>query len=91
LSDVDWTRILLLTETSWASDLLGAGVESGLVTGIPDAEAVTLLRSIQRKLTNTDAEMLFPGAGRPRPPFDHDAWAAKDQRTSRQEPPLLEP
>lgn len=72
MSDVDWTRVLLLAEISFGSDLLGAGVEFELVNAWKDPEALSLLRSIQRVLGRTvDAKLLFPGAGRPRPaPLD---------------------
>ena len=50
LSDLDWARAFLLTEISWASDILGAGVEFG--TNIPDERALPLLRSIQYKVSN---------------------------------------
>jgi hypothetical protein len=74
LSDLDWARMHFLTEVSWASDLVGAGVEFRY-NGIPDEEAVKLLRSIQRKISSRyHADLLFPGAGRPR-------------RTSNDEPP----
>jgi hypothetical protein len=70
LSDLDWARALFLTEISWASDLVGAGVEFALISH-SDEEAVRLLRSIQRKISSRDrANLLFPNAGRPRPSFD---------------------
>jgi len=50
LSDLDWARALFLTEISWASDLVGAGID--FATTIRDDEAVQLLRSIQRKISN---------------------------------------
>jgi hypothetical protein len=66
LSDLDWARALFLTEISWASDLVGAGVEFRY-NGISDEEAVKLLRSIQRKISSRyRADLLFPNAGRPR-------------------------
>jgi hypothetical protein len=67
-SVVEWTRILLLSEISFASNLLGAGVEFDIVTAWRDPEALPMLRSIQRALSGrVDASLLFPGAGRPRP------------------------
>jgi hypothetical protein len=47
LSELDWARALLLTETCWASNLIGSGLDYG--TG-GDEKALPLLRSIQRKL-----------------------------------------
>ena len=66
LSDRDWGRVLLLTEIAWCSDLIGTGTEFALVNGIPDEHAITLLRSIQRKISNAHrAGLLFPQARRP--------------------------
>ena len=48
LSELDWTRALMLTEISWASDILGAASE--IQTTIRDDKALPLLRSLQRKL-----------------------------------------
>ena len=48
LSELDWIRALLLTEISWASDILGAASE--IQTTIRDERALPLLRSLQRKL-----------------------------------------
>ena len=65
-SDADWTRILLLAEISFASDLLGAGSEFEVGSAWRDPKALRVLRSIQRELGPVvDAQLLFPGAGRP--------------------------
>ena len=50
LSDIDWARALLLTEISWGSDLLGAGLDAN--TRAFDSTAVELLRSVQYKISN---------------------------------------
>jgi hypothetical protein len=50
LTPVDWRRALLATEIVFASDLVGSGLDWTITTGIPDEEAVRLLRSVQRKL-----------------------------------------
>jgi hypothetical protein len=75
LSDLDWARALFLTEISWASDLVGSGMDFALIH-IRDEEAVQLLRAIQRKVsTSYRADLLFPNAGRPSPPpFDYEAF-----------------
>jgi hypothetical protein len=66
--DVDWARALFLAEITWASALIGAGLDFETVTGFSDAEAVRVLRSIQRKVaTSARANLLFPGRQRPRP------------------------
>jgi hypothetical protein len=73
LSELDWARALFLTEVSWASDLVGAGVEFRY-NDIPDEEAIKLLRSIQRKISSRyHADLLFPNAGRPRRTSDDEA------------------
>jgi hypothetical protein len=46
----DWARILVLTEFAFASNVFGSGLDWSITTGIADAEAVELLRSVQRKL-----------------------------------------
>lgn len=67
LADLDWTRALFLTEVSWASSLVGSGLDFSIVTGVDDNEAITVLRSIQRKISSQRrADLLFPGRGRPR-------------------------
>ncbi|GKT32127.1 hypothetical protein ADUPG1_006350 [Aduncisulcus paluster] len=67
LSDLDWARVLLLTEICFASSLIGSGLDFPIVTGIPDQEAITTLRSLQRKIGSSHrAGLLFPNAGRPR-------------------------
>lgn len=78
LTDLDWARALFLTEISWASCLVGAGQDFEIVTGISDADAVTVLRSLQRKIGNwRRADLLFPGRGRPRPV---EEWKRETQR-----------
>ena len=80
LTTLDWTRVLLLVEQAWASELLGAGLDFAIVTSIPDDDAIKLLRDVQRKLrrSGADAELLFPGAGRPPKPFDYTSWQSSN-------------
>ena len=52
LSELDWTRVLVLTEIALASNVLGAGLDFELVSSVSDTDAVELLRSIQRKLAS---------------------------------------
>jgi hypothetical protein len=67
LSDRDWATALFLTEISFGSDLVGTGVEFALMSH-SDEDGIKLLRSIQRKISSSHrADLLFPGAGRPRP------------------------
>jgi hypothetical protein len=54
--------LLFLTEISWASDLVGSGVDFSIVSGLTDDEAIKLLRSVQRKNSSRRrADLLFPG------------------------------
>jgi hypothetical protein len=69
LSNLDWARVLFITEITWASGLVGAGLDFATVTGFSDAEAITLLRGLQRrrKIGGYDrAKLLFPDGGRTR-------------------------
>jgi hypothetical protein len=69
LTDLDWARVLYLVESSWASDLVGAGLDFATVTGFSDTEAVGLLRGLQRKIGGIKrAKLLFPNGGRTLPP-----------------------
>jgi hypothetical protein len=64
LSDLDWARALLLTEISWGSDLLGAGLDAN--TRSYDEVAVRLLRSVQYKVsTDKRRRLLEEHASRP--------------------------
>jgi hypothetical protein len=68
LTDLDWARVLFLGEITWASCLVGAALDFEIVTGFSDAEAIAVLRSLQRKIGDSRrADLLFPGRGRPRP------------------------
>jgi hypothetical protein len=61
LSDLDWARALVLTEISWASDLLGAGTE--FWTNMRDEKVAPLMRSLQGKLvTSHRIELLIQNA-----------------------------
>jgi hypothetical protein len=78
LTDLDWARVLFLSEITWASCLVGAALDFEIVTGFSDAEAVAVLRSLQRKIGNSRrADLLFPGRGRPRPVED---WKRETER-----------
>ncbi|WP_330232217.1 hypothetical protein OHA40_06820 [Nocardia sp. NBC_00508] len=60
LTEVETARALFLSELAFGSDLFGAGVEFQLVSPMRDAEAITILRSLQRKLyTRAGANALF--------------------------------
>jgi hypothetical protein len=67
LTDLDWARVLFLTEITFASSLIGAGLDFAIVTAFSDAEALGLLRRLQRKIGGAErAELLFPNGGRTR-------------------------
>jgi hypothetical protein len=55
LSRRDWTRALVATEFVWASEVFGSGLDSVYTFGYSDAEAVALLRSVQRELRKAGA------------------------------------
>lgn len=46
----DWRRTLVATEVVFVSDVVGSGTEWETTTGIQDATALRVLRSLQRKL-----------------------------------------
>jgi hypothetical protein len=65
LTDLDWARVLFLTEITWASNLIGSGLDFAIVTRFSDTEAVGLLRGLQRKISShSRARLLFPNGGR---------------------------
>jgi hypothetical protein len=69
LTEVRTARVLFLSELAFGSDLFGAGIEFQLVSTFRDAEGITVLRSLQRKLyTRSGARALFePELYAPRP------------------------
>ena len=97
LSNLDWARVLFLTEITWASGLVGAGLDFATVTGFSDTEAVTLLRGLQRRLKiggYDRAKLLFPDGGRTRTAEEIEElerWGEKVRREQqgRQYPPGL--
>jgi hypothetical protein len=48
LSKLDWARAVFLTEVSWASNLVGSGLD--FRSNFHDDEAAPLIRSIQSKI-----------------------------------------
>jgi hypothetical protein len=50
LTPSDWTRTLLAVEIVWISAVVGAGWDASILFSHADAEAVGILRSMQRKL-----------------------------------------
>ncbi|MET0451907.1 MAG: hypothetical protein ABW137_08700 [Mycobacterium sp.] len=48
LSELDWSRVLVLAEISWASDILGAASE--FQTNLSDERALYALRSLQGRI-----------------------------------------
>jgi hypothetical protein len=65
LTDLEWARVLFLTEVTWASNLVGSGLDFAIVTRFSDSEAIGLLRGLQRKISSYKrAKLLFPEGGR---------------------------
>ncbi|MCV7077981.1 hypothetical protein [Mycobacterium szulgai] len=62
LCDLDWARALFLTEISWASDVVGSGLD--FATNIRDERAAPLLRSIQRKVSTYKRFVLLRDSAR---------------------------
>lgn len=95
LTDLDWARVLFLTEITWASDLIGSGLDFDIVTRFSDTEAVRLLRGLQRKVGGfRRAKLLFPNGGRTRTAeeiAEIERWGEKVRRKQqgRQYPPGL--
>ncbi|MCV7196791.1 hypothetical protein [Mycobacterium angelicum] len=95
LSDLDWARVLFLTEITWASSLVGSGLDFALVTKFSDTEAVGVLRGLQRKIGGYDrAKLLFPEGGRANTAEEIEAterWGEKVRREQqgRRYPPGL--
>jgi hypothetical protein len=50
LTRSDWRRTLLATEIVFASDVVGAGWDWSITTGLSDEETIRLLRAVQRKV-----------------------------------------
>lgn len=55
----DWRRTLVATELVFVSDVVGSGIDWATTTGIRDAHALRLLRSLQRKIVS--APRVLPG------------------------------
>jgi hypothetical protein len=95
LSELDWARVLYLTECSWASSVVGAGLDFAIVTGFSDTEGLTLLRGLQRKIGGIErAKLLFPSGGRTPSAEEieeENRWAERVRREQqgRQYPPGL--
>jgi hypothetical protein len=64
LTGLDWMRVLYLTECSWASDVVGSGLDFSIVTEFSDIDGLSLLRRLQRKIGGiARPEVLFPEGG----------------------------
>jgi hypothetical protein len=50
LTPEDWRRTLLATEIVFASDVVGAGTDWPITTGLSDAETITAVRATQKKI-----------------------------------------
>jgi hypothetical protein len=95
LTDLDWARVMFLTEITWASSLFGSGLDFAIVSRFSDAEALVLLRGLQRKLSGYNrAKLLFPDGGRIHTAEENEEqnrWAGKvrHEQQGRQYPPGL--
>ena len=59
LTTDEWRRVLVASEVVFASDVFGAGLDWSIAAGITDDEALTLLRSIQRKMPRWRSSVQF--------------------------------
>jgi hypothetical protein len=50
LTTEDWRQVLLAVEIVFVSDVVGSGLDFRFTSGIPDEEAIKILRGLQRKL-----------------------------------------
>jgi hypothetical protein len=83
LTTLDWARVLYLTESSWASSVVGAALDFSIVTGFSDTEGLSVLRGLQRKFGGVDqGDALFPGRGRHRPVED---WERESEKIIREQ------
>jgi hypothetical protein len=67
LTDLDWARVLFLTEITWASNIIGSGLDFAIVTRFSDTEAVGLLRGLQRKNQQLQTRETLVSKRRPDP------------------------
>jgi hypothetical protein len=75
LTDLDWARLLFLTEVTFASALIGSGTRFTAMTRFSDAQAINVLRGLQRKISNHHrAALLFPDGGRTRTAEQIERW-----------------
>jgi len=49
LPALDWTRVLVMTEFVFASNVFGSGLDWSITTGLSDVESMDLLRNLQAK------------------------------------------
>jgi hypothetical protein len=50
LAPDEWRSVLLAAEIVFVSDVVGSGLDWATTSGIPDSEALAILRGLQRKL-----------------------------------------
>jgi len=62
LTTEDWRRVLLAVEIVFASDVVGSGLDFRFTSGIPDEEAIRILRSLQGKLPRWRSSVQFTTA-----------------------------
>jgi hypothetical protein len=62
LTKEEWRRVLLAVEIVFASDVMGSGLDFRFTSGIPDEEAIKILRSLQRKLPRWRGSVQFTTA-----------------------------
>ena len=68
LSRTDWTRVLLATEITFASNVMGSGSGWPITTGFDDQSTIKVLRSLQRKIVTGGVVGVTLGTRTPRRP-----------------------
>ncbi|SOD72553.1 hypothetical protein SAMN05892883_1939 [Jatrophihabitans sp. GAS493] len=58
----EWRQVLLAVEIVFASDVVGSGLDFRITSGIPDEEAIKILRGLQRRLPRWRGSVQFSTA-----------------------------
>jgi hypothetical protein len=72
LTTDDWRQVLLAVEIVFVSDVVGSGLDFRITSGIPDEEAIKILRSLQRRLARWRGSFQFTTASGPVEILNHD-------------------
>lgn len=62
LTTEEWRQVLLAVEIMFVSDVVGSGLDFRMRSGIPDDEAIKILRGLQRRLPRWRGSVQFSTA-----------------------------